>query len=135
VVLGNEGGAFPKLLMPFKFGLGAVLGDGHQVFPFIHINDVLSGFWYLLKREASGGIYNFVAPEMVSNKEMSTAIAEKLRRPLWMRVPEFLIKLILGEGAQMVLMGQKVLPKRMLKDDFHFAFPTLESALNVLCKK
>ena len=132
-VLGKEGGAFPKLIKPFKFGFGSTLGDGHQVFPFIHIKDVLSGIWYLLKREASGGIYNFVAPEMISNLEFSIALSEKLNRPLWLKVPEFALRLILGEGANFLLVGQKVVPKRMLKDDFHFSFPTLESILNDLC--
>lgn len=135
VVLGQKGGAFPKLISPFRLGLGAILGDGHQVFPFIHMSDVLSGFWYLLKREASGGIYNFVAPEMVSNHEMSMAISELLKKPLWLKMPVFILKLLLGEGAQVLLSGQKVLPKRLLKDDFHFSYPTLESVLADLCKK
>ncbi|MCU4165015.1 TIGR01777 family oxidoreductase [Carboxylicivirga caseinilyticus] len=132
-VLGKSGGAFPKLVKPFKFGLGASMGDGHQVFPIIHIQDVLSSIWYLLKREASGGIYNLVAPEMISNLEFSVALAEKLKRPLWLKLPEFLLKLLLGEGAVILLEGQKVIPKRMLKDDFHFSFPTLESMLDDLC--
>jgi len=132
-VLGKEGGAFPKFIKPFKFGFGSTLGDGHQVFPFIHIKDVLSGIWYLLKREASGGIYNFVAPEMISNLEFSIALSEKLNRPLWLKVPEFALRMVLGEGADFLLVGQKVVPKRMLKDDFHFSYPTLESILNDLC--
>nr|WP_319397879.1 TIGR01777 family oxidoreductase [uncultured Carboxylicivirga sp.] len=131
-VLGKSGGAFPKLVRPFKWGLGAAMGDGHQVFPIIHIKDVLSGFWYLLKREASGGIYNFVAPEMISNLEFSTTLAEKLKRPLWFKMPESILRFALGEGADVVLIGQKVLPKRMLKDDFHFTYPTLSSMLDDL---
>jgi len=134
VVLGAEGGAFTELVKPFRFGLGAVLGDGHQVFPFIHIKDVLSGMWYLLKREASGGIYNFVAPQMISNQELCDALASKTGKQVKMKVSEWLLKKLVGEGAAMLLSGQKVLPNRMLKDDFHFAFPSIESVLDDLIK-
>lgn len=133
VVLGNRGGLFPKIKKSFKLGFGATLGMGHQVFPFIHIQDVLSGMWYLLKRDASNGIFNFVAPEMISNLEFSVALAEKLRRPLWFKVPESVVRIVLGESADILLKGQKVIPKRMLKDDFHFAYSTLESVLDDLC--
>ncbi|MCU4175280.1 TIGR01777 family oxidoreductase [Carboxylicivirga sp. N1Y90] len=134
VVLGSEGGAFTELVKPFKLGLGAVLGDGHQVFPFIHIKDVLSGMWYLLKREASGGIYNFVAPQMISNKELCDAIAIKTKKSVKLKVSEWLLKKLVGEGAVMLLSGQKVIPDRMLKDDFHFAYPNIESVLDDLLK-
>lgn len=134
VVLGADGGAFTELVKPFRFGLGAVLGDGHQVFPFIHIKDVLSGMWYLLKREASGGIYNFVAPHMISNKELCDALAVKTKKPVKLKVSDWLLRKLVGEGAVMLLSGQKVLPNRMLKDDFHFAFPSIESVLDDLIK-
>ena len=71
VVLGLRGGAFPKMVRPFKFGLGGRIGDGYQVFPFIHIKDLMGGIWYLIKREESLGVYNFVAPTMVSNQELT----------------------------------------------------------------
>lgn len=132
IVLGADGGAFPKLLKPFKYGLGAVFGDGHQVFPFIHIKDVLSGMWYLLKRRASGGIYNFVAPQMISNNELCEALSNKTGKVVRFRFSEWLLSRIIGEGAVMLLIGQKVLPNRMLKDEFHFAFPTIGSVLDDL---
>jgi len=132
VVLGNEGGAFPKMIKPFKLGLGAKLGDGHQVFPFIHINDVLSAFWYLIQREASSGIYNFVAPQMISNLEITNALQSRTRKSLVPFVPEFALNVLYGEGAKMLLEGQKVIPKRLEKDNFHFAFPTFDAVLDDL---
>ncbi len=133
VVLGRNGGAFPKMLKPFKMGVGAIIGDGHQVFPFIHIKDVLSGIWYLLKRDASGGIYNLVAPQMVSNLEFSRALAERLKKPLWLKVPEFALKWVLGEMANMLLTGQKVIPSRLLCDEFYFQYQNLDAVLQDLC--
>ncbi|MBR8534928.1 TIGR01777 family oxidoreductase [Carboxylicivirga sediminis] len=132
VVLGNEGGAFPRMLKPFKFGLGARLGDGHQVFPFIHLNDVLSAFWYLIRREASNGIYNLVAPQMLSNLEITEAIKERTRKSVLPAIPEKLLRVMFGEGANALLVGQKVLPKRLEKDGFHFEFPTFEAVLDDL---
>lgn len=132
VVLGNEGGAFPRMIKPFKYGMGAKLGDGHQVMPFIHINDVLSAFWYLIQREASHGIYNLVAPQMLSNLEITKAIQKRTRRSFLPGVPEALLKMFYGDGAEILLVGQKVVPKRLQKDGFPFAFPTIESILDDL---
>ncbi len=134
VVLGNEGGAFPRMLKPFKFGLGAKLGDGHQVFPFIHLNDVLSAFWYLIRREASNGIYNLVAPQMLSNLEITEALKERTHKSILPAVPEKVLRFMFGEGANAILVGQKVVPKRLENEKFHFEFPTFESVLNdLLC--
>ncbi|MBK3516815.1 TIGR01777 family oxidoreductase [Carboxylicivirga marina] len=133
VVLGNEGGAFPRMIKPFKLGLGSKLGDGHQVFPYIHINDVLSAFWYLIQRKASHGIYNFVAPQMISNLEITEALQKRTRKSLLPAVPKAALRLLYGEGAELLLTGQKVKPKRLEKDGFHFAFPDIESVLDDLC--
>ncbi len=132
VVLGNEGGAFPRMLKLFKYFMGARLGEGHQVFPFIHINDVLSAFWYLICREASNGIYNLVAPQMLSNLEITEAFKLRTHKSIMPVVPEKLLRLMLGEGANALLVGQKVVPKRLENEGFHFEFPTFESVLDDL---
>ncbi|MCT4591657.1 MAG: TIGR01777 family oxidoreductase [Carboxylicivirga sp.] len=132
VVLGREAGAFPKMLKPFKMGFGAKLGDGYQVFPFIHIKDVLSAFWYLMQREASSGIYNLVAPQMLSNQEITNALQQRTRKSFMPFVPAAALKALYGEGANMLLQGQKVLPKRLQQDNFHFAYPDFESVLDDL---
>ncbi len=134
VVLGNEGGAFPRMLRPFKFGMGARLGEGHQVFPFIHINDVLSAFWYLIRREASSGIYNLVAPQMLSNIEITEALKLRTRKSILPVIPEKLLRWLLGEGANAILVGQKVVSKRLEKEGFYFEYPTFDSVLDdLLC--
>lgn len=132
VVLGNEGGAFSRIAKPFKYGLGCKLGDGHQVFPYIHLNDVLSAYWYLIQRKASNGIYNLVAPQMISNLEMTEAIQKRTRKSLLPSVPKAALKLLYGEGAEMLLVGQKVVPRRLEREGFHFAFPDFESILDDL---
>lgn len=132
VVLGKEAGAFPRMIKPFKLGFGAKLGNGHQVFPFIHIMDVLSAFWYLIQRDASSGIYNLVAPQMLSNLEITTALQKRTRKSIVPFVPEFALRLMYGEGSKMLLQGQKVLPKRLQQDNFHFAYPDFESVLDDL---
>lgn len=132
VVLGKDGGAFPKMVKPFKFGLGGKVGMGHQVMPYIHIKDVLSAMWYIIKREASHGIYNLVAPEMVSNEEWTTALARKTRTKALFNVPETVVKMLYGDGADVFLKGQKVIPLRLKAAGFHFAFPDVEAVLDDL---
>ncbi len=134
VVLGKDGGAWPHLLKPFKYGMGAKLGDGHQVFPFIHIKDVLSAFWYLIKRKESGGIYNFVAPQMISNLEITKALKQRTRNSILPYVPEFLLRLLYGDGADLLLIGQKVIPKRLIEDGFPFAYPDFNAVADDLLK-
>ncbi|WP_439183446.1 TIGR01777 family oxidoreductase [Carboxylicivirga taeanensis] len=132
VVLGNEGGAFPKMLRPFKLGLGAKLGDGHQVFPYIHLNDVLNAFWYIIQHETSSGIYNLVAPQMLSNLEITEAIKQRTKKSILPVIPEKILRMLLGEGANALLIGQKVVPDRLEKDGFTFEFPTIEAVLDDL---
>jgi len=135
VVLGKDGGAFPKMLRPFKLGLGGKVGIGHQVMPFIHIKDVLSAIWYLIKREASRGIYNFVAPEMISNEEWTAALARRTNTRALFSVPESIVKLLYGDGADVVLKGQKVIPLRLKAAGFHFAYPDVETVLDDLIEQ
>jgi len=135
VVLDKENGALAKMLTPFKLGMGAVIGDGFQPMPFIHIDDFLSAIWYIYKNPKSRGIYNIVAPEMVSNREFSKLLGKKLNRPVLFKVGASVLKLIQGEGASILTKGQKVIPKRLIELEFPFQFPTMEKALDDLLKK
>lgn len=135
VVLGKEGGAFPKIVKPFRYGFGAKLGDGHQLFPYIHINDVLSAIWYLIKNEEASGIYNLVAPQMISNLEFTAALQQKLKKSLLPSIPESLIRFMYGEGAETILTGQKVIPKRLQNNGFIFEYPDITSVISNLIKK
>ncbi|SMO39025.1 hypothetical protein SAMN06265379_101453 [Saccharicrinis carchari] len=132
IVLDRQEGALAKMITPFKLGLGTVVGDGTQPFPCIHINDLLSAVWYILNHPKSSGIYNLVAPEMVSNHYFSKTLGKKLHRPVILRAYSFILKLLLGEGANALLKGQKVRPRRLLELGYPFQFPTIDSILQDL---
>ncbi len=134
VVLDKEQGALKKMLPPFKAGLGAVIGDGYQPFPFIHIYDLLSIIWYLYLNTSSKGVYNLVAPKMASNREFSKTLGKVLKRPVWMKLTKGMLKMIMGEGASMVIKGQKVIPQRLIEQDYPFLYPDIDSALENLLK-
>ncbi len=135
IVLDKREGAFAKMLPSFKMGLGAIIGDGSQSFPCIHINDFLSAIWYILKNPESKGVYNLVAPDMVSNQYFSKMLGKKLKRPVIFKAKKMLMKLAFGEGATVLLKGQKVRPQRLIDLDFPFQFPTVDSMLDDLLKK
>ena len=135
IVLDTKQGALAKMILPFKLGLGTIVGDGTQPFPCIHIDDVLSAIWYILKNPKSGGIYNLVAPEMVPNRYFSKTLGKKLHRPVIFRAYSFILKMALGEGADALLKGQKVRPRRLLEQGYPFHFPTIDAILEDLVKK
>ncbi len=135
IVLDNKQGALAQMITPFKLGLGAMVGDGTQPFPCIHVEDVLSAIWYILTNPKSGGIYNLVAPEMVPNRYFSKTLGKKLHRPVIFRVYSFILKLALGEGADALLKGQKVRPRRLLELGYPFQFPTIDAIVEDLVKK
>ena len=132
VVLDQFDGALSKMLPSFRMGVGATIGDGYQAFPFIHINDFLSAVWYVLKNPESKGVYNLVAPELVSNRELAKGIGKRLKRPVFLHLPERLLRLMFGDGADVLTKGQKVVPQRLLDLGYPFQFPTLDMALDDL---
>jgi uncharacterized protein (TIGR01777 family) len=129
LVLARSGGALPTIALPFRLGLGAVLGDGRQPFPWIHLTDEADAITYLLADQTVRGPFNLVAPMGVDNRTFSRLLARVLHRPCLFRVPAFMLRLALGEMADTVLTGQKATPKRLIECGFRFRFPTLESAL------
>lgn len=135
VVLDKEEGALAKMLPSFKMGMGAVIGDGYQPFPFIHINDLLSVIWYIFKNPDSQGVYNLVAPQMVSNMEFSKTLGKKIKRPVWLRISTKVLRFMYGDGAMILTQGQKVKPQRLLELEFPFQFPDLDVALDDLLKR
>lgn len=132
IVLGKEGGAFPRFATQFKLGMGGRIGDGYQCIPFIHIDDLLAIMWFFLKNRNCKGIYNIVAPQMVSNREFAQQLAKALHRPNIMVVPEFMLRLIYKDAASMLADGQKVTPKRLKENMFPFQYPTLDQAIKSL---
>jgi uncharacterized protein (TIGR01777 family) len=135
VVLGRNGGALKQMLPAFRKGLGSPLGSGKQWFPWIHEEDLFNIMTFLLNKDTLSGPVNCTAPNPVTNREMSKSLAKTLHRPLLPSVPGFVIKTALGEFGNVLLKGQRVIPKRLLENGFSFSFPTLPEALDDLLAK
>lgn len=133
VVLDNKGGALPQMLMPFRFFAGGHIGNGRQVIPWIHIQDEIEAIRFLATRSTASGIYNLTAPEPVTMKIFAKMTGKVLKSPSWLHVPGFALKILMGKMAQELLLDSyPVIPERLLEEDFHFRFPSLENALNNL---
>lgn len=132
-VLSDKGGALTKLSVPFKFGLGAALGNGKQFMPWIHIDDLCEIFKMAIENEKMKSIYNATAPESVSNYEFSKQLAKTLKKPFWLpNVPSFILKIFLGEMSDMILEGSKVSSAKIISEGFSFKFANLNDALENL---
>ncbi len=133
IVLSEQGGALEKLATPIKLMAGAPLGSGDQYLSWIHIDDVCSIFIKAIEDNSMQGAYNAVAPYPVTNQTMTKAIAKTLHKPLLLpHVPAFVLKLIVGEMAEIVINGAKVSSNKIQKAGYNFQFKTLQSALNNL---
>ncbi|KPJ98473.1 MAG: epimerase [Desulfobacterales bacterium SG8_35] len=129
VILGRDGGALSKMLAVFKWGLGSPLGSGSQWFSWISLHDLVNIFLYLLENNAISGPVNCTSPHPVTNREMTKALGRALHRPTILPpVPAPVIRGMLGEFSDVFVKGQKVMPKKLLKEGFVFAFPEIEEA-------
>ncbi|MEG4302354.1 thylakoid membrane protein ThyD [Microcoleus sp. D3_18a_C4] len=128
IVLGM-GGALAKMLPPFKLFAGGPLGTGKQWFSWIHREDVVDLILYALQNSQVEGVLNATAPNPVRMNELCQTLGEVLKRPSWLPVPGFALEMLLGDGAKLVLEGQKVLPKQTLASGFQYQYPTLKLAL------
>lgn len=130
VVLTTEGGALPQLALPVKIGIGSALGNGRQWIPWIHHQDTIAMYLFALEEETLNGVFNMAAPSPVTNKQLTQALAMQLHRPLWApRVPEFLIKVLFGQLATLVLGSTKTSADKILAAGFNFKYPDVASAL------
>jgi len=129
LVLGKEAKTITNLLLPFKLGLGATIGNGKQSFPFIHEKDVIRAFVWAVEVLDKNGTFNLVAPESVTNKDFINAFAKALNRPAIFSIPEFVLKMVLGEAAVLLTESPKVEPKNLLDAGFEFKYPDINSAL------
>jgi uncharacterized protein (TIGR01777 family) len=129
VVLDKEGGALAKLLLPFKLGAGGPVGSGRQWMSWIHHDDLVGLFLLGLDNAAARGPLNGTAPEPVTNREFGKALGAALHRPSFMPTPAFALRLVLGEVADVITAGQRVLPKRPLGLGYSYKFPTVDAAL------
>jgi uncharacterized protein (TIGR01777 family) len=129
IVLAREGGALAALSLPFRLGLGGPLGDGRQWFPWIHVADVVRLVEHALRAPDLRGAVNAAAPEPVRNAELARAVARRLHRPAFLRVPAFAMRLALGQLAGELLDSRRVVPRKAEAAGFRFVHPRLDSAL------
>ena len=132
IVLAADGGALAKMLPPFRLGAGGPMGDGRQWMSWIHRDDLVRMIAWLLDHDHAGGAYNGTAPVPVTNRDFARTLGKALHRPAVLPTPAFALKAGLGEMAQLLLTGQRVLPAHALAEGFTFGCPTLESALQDL---
>ncbi len=137
IVLSNDGGALAEFKKPIRFGIAAVLGSGRQIISWIHIEDLCRLMIYAIKNETLQGVYNAVAPAPVTNKELTLALAEKMRGRFFvpLHVPAFVIKLLFGQLSVEVLKSTTVSGQKLQSAGFDFLYYTRNAALDDLIKK
>ncbi|GHH98990.1 TIGR01777 family oxidoreductase [Neobacillus kokaensis] len=132
VVLGNEGGALPLMVLPYKLFAGGTVGSGEQWVSWVHVTDVVRSIAFAIENDKINGPVNVTAPSPSRMKDFGKTIGSVLHRPHWLPVPAFAMKLALGQKSALVLEGQHVIPKVLLDQGFEFKFPSLHKALEDL---
>ena len=134
VVLGPNGGALQKMLLPFKLGLGGPIGGGQQWMSWIHLADLVSLIEFLLKESTVRGVFNAVSPFPVTNAEFTKALGEAVHRLAIIPVPAFALKMLFGEMAGVILASQRAIPDAATRAGFTFEYPDVFGALAQLVR-
>jgi len=130
VVLSNKGGALKRMLLPFKLGLGGVIGSGKQYMSWIVLEDLVEALLFAIRNPEVNGAVNAVSPSPVTNRQFTKALGKVLGRPTFFPMPAFAVKLIFGEmGEELLLGSSRVLPKQLEALGFKFRHPHIEEAL------
>lgn len=132
VVLGNDGGALPKMLLPFRLFVGGKIASGRQGFSWIHIDDLVQAMQFLIHHPELSGLFNFVSPQPIRNEDFARAAAATLRRPDWLPVPAFMLRLLYGEGHILLTEGQQAYPSHLLSAGYIFRYSDIRVALQSL---
>jgi len=132
LVLGRTGGALPIMALPFRFGLGAQLGDGRQWMSWIHLEDWARLALFAVENLDLHGPVNAAAPWPVRNADYTRLLARQLHRPAFLRAPAFLLRAVLGDFSRELLESKRVLPGVACEQGFGFQFPEIESTLKDL---
>jgi uncharacterized protein (TIGR01777 family) len=135
IVLGREGGALARMLLPFKLGLGGPIGSGRQYMPWIHLHDHVNMIAAALSDERFSGPLNASAPAPVTNRDFGKALGRALHRPAIMPLPGLALKLALGEASSVLLTGQRAVPEKALRLGFSFQYPEIDSALAEIIRR
>jgi uncharacterized protein (TIGR01777 family) len=132
-ILSSKGGVLGKMRLPFKLGLGGVIGSGKQYMSWISIDDLIGVVLHVISNDSLSGPVNTVTPEPVTNKEFTKTLGKTLNRPTILPVPAFAVKLIFGEmGDELLLSSTKAVPSKLEASDYTFLYPDLASALKHL---
>lgn len=130
ILLDKNEGALPKIAFPVQFGFGAALGSGKQWVPWLHIEDAARCFLFALKNENIRGAYNAVAPQHISNRELTKAIGRALHMPVILPpVPAFVLRMVFGELSQLVLEGSRISSAKLHGEGFECLYPEISKAL------
>jgi uncharacterized protein (TIGR01777 family) len=129
IVLGKTGGALGQMIPAFKRFVGGPLGSGKQWFSWIHMEDLLRAFLFVMDTKEITGPVNFCAPNPVRNRDLAKALGKVLSRPSFVKTPGFALRLAMGEFGSVLLEGQRVLPAKLLKHGFTFRYPAIQEAL------
>lgn len=132
VVLSRKGGAFPRMLLPFRLLIGGPVGSGKQWFPWIHIADEVAAIRFLLENQSASGPFNLCAPNPVTNAEFARIVGRQTKRPAFLPTPAFLLRMLFGEMSTVLLDGQRAFPRRLTKMGYEFSFPEAKGALKAL---
>jgi len=132
IVLTLDGGALPRLLLPYKMFVGGPFGNGKQWYSWIHIADQVGAIRFLIENPEADGIFNLTAPNPLTNREFGKTLGRIMQRPSWIPIPGFALNLLFGEVTTTILDGQRVDPARLQELGYKFKFPTLEGALRNL---
>jgi uncharacterized protein (TIGR01777 family) len=135
IVLGKDGGILGQLVPLFKAFVGGPVGSGQQWFSWIHQMDQVLAYLFLFDHPEISGPVNFTAPNPVRNWDLAKALGRALGRPSFLPAPAFMMRLVMGEMAEIVLTGQKIIPKKLLDAGFEFLFPTIDVALTHLLRE
>ena len=128
VILGSDGGALAQMLTPFKMGVGGTIGDGKMIMSWIDIIDLVGIYSYITEKKLTG-IFNATTPNPVCNYEFTKTLGSLLHRPIFLPLPEFVLKLLFGEGSGVLTGSKEVYPKALEHAGFEFKYKTLEESL------
>jgi uncharacterized protein (TIGR01777 family) len=134
IVLGPDGGALQKMILPFQFFVGGPIGSGKQWTSWVHMNDVVAAFVWAVENQSAQGVYNLTSPNPVRNGEFSKVLAKTLDRPCWLSAPALGLRFAVGEASSVLAGGQRVVPKRLTEAGFQFKFPNVKEALSDVLK-
>lgn len=134
IVLGKDGGALKKMLPPFKAGVAGRLGSGDQYMSWVHLDDLVGQFIFLMENKMKHKVYNGVSPRPVTNYIFTKILGRELRRPTLFPVPDFALKILFGEMSEILLASQKVIPTRLMEEGYDWKFRSVKEVFRDILK-